>query len=126
MVHKAWLGLLVMLALSTYSDQPAMFPANSRPLTMGRSFLTVSLNIAKVANPNEVVEAIRRAPRLRESDLFLFQEVRHEKGKPSVAEAVAHTLGFAVAFVPAAAEIYDQGLAIVSRYPIDEVQISTL
>ena len=103
-----------------------MIPANPRPLTMDRSFSTVSLNIAKVANPNEVVEAIRSAPRLREADLFLFQEVRHEKGMPSVAEAAADTLGFVTAFAPAAAEIYDQGLAIVSRYPIGEVQIKNL
>ena len=40
--------------------------------------------------------------------------------------AVARTLGFATAFAPAAAEIYDQGLAIVSRYPIGEVQIKNL
>jgi len=115
-----------MVSLSTYFDPPAIIPENLRPLTLDRSFSTVSLNIARVANPNEVVEAIRRVRRLRESDLFLFQEVRHEKGKLSVAEAVARTLGFATAFVPAAAEIYDQGLPIVSRYPIGEVQIKTL
>jgi len=63
---------------------------------------------------------------LRESDLFLFQEVRHEKGKPSVAEAAARTLGFSTGFTPAAADIYDQGLAIVSRYPIGEVRINNL
>ena len=105
---------------------PTIIPANPRPLTMDRSFSTVSLNIAKVANPHEVVEAIRRAPRLREADLFLFQEVRHEKGKPSVAEAAARTLGFATAFAPAAAEVYDQGLAIVGRYPMGEVEIKRL
>lgn len=123
---KLWLGLLLMLPLSNHLDLPTTIPGNPRPLTVDRSFSTVSLNIAKIANPNEVVEAIRRAPRLRESDIFLFQEVRHEQGKPSVAEAAARTLGFSAEFAPAAAGIYDQGLAILSRYPISEVLVKKL
>lgn len=126
MTRKVWLGLLLMIPLFSYFNLPNPIPANPRPRTMDRSFTAVSLNIAKVANPNEVVEAIRRAPRLRESDLFLFQEVRHEQGKPSVAEDAARMLGYSTGFAPVAADIYDQGLAIVSRYPIDDVRITNL
>ena len=102
MTRKLWLGLLVMLPHFSYFDPTTVIPANPRLLTTDRSFSTVSLNIAKIANPNEVVEAMRRAPRLREADLFLLQEVRHEKGKPSVAEAASRTLGFVTAFASCA------------------------
>ena len=42
---------------------------NSAHLTPDRTFSTVSINIAKATDPNEVVNAIRVTPRLRDADL---------------------------------------------------------
>lgn len=102
-----------------------MVSTNPAELAVDRTFSTVSLNLAKAASPNEVVNAIRATPRLREADLYLFQEVRHQEGKPSVADKVARNLGYSVSFA-ASTGVYDQGLAIVSRYPIFNVQIKHL
>lgn len=62
-------------------------------LAHDRTFSTVSLNMAREIDPDKVVNAISNAPRLRDADLYLFQEVRHEEGKPSVADEVARKLG---------------------------------
>ena len=100
--------------------------ANSSHLTPDRTFSTVSLNIARTTDPNEVVNAIRVTPRLRDADLYLFQEVRNEEGRPSVAEEAARKLGHSIAFAASAAGVYDQGLAMVSRHPVTNVQITPL
>jgi endonuclease/exonuclease/phosphatase family metal-dependent hydrolase len=55
-----------------------------------------------------------------------MQEVANEDDKPSVAEQVAEQLGYVATFSPAARGIYDQGLAIVSRYPISDIEIRKL
>ncbi len=115
-----------MLPLTELFVPAALYSANRPSLAVDRSFTAVSLNTARVSDPNEIVEAIQSAPRLREADLYLFQEVRHKKGRLSAAEEAARTLGYATALAPAAADIYDQGLAIVSRYPIGDVQIKNL
>jgi endonuclease/exonuclease/phosphatase family metal-dependent hydrolase len=83
-----------------------------------RLFSTVSLNLAKTSDPDKVVDAIRRSQPLRDADLYLFQEVRNTDGQPSVAEQTARKLERAVFFETPAPNVYDQGLAILSRYPI--------
>jgi len=85
----------------------------------------VSLNLAKEPDPDTVANVICATPRLRDADLFLFQEVRHEKGKASVADEVGHHMGHSVSFA-AATDADDQGLAIVSRYPILDTKIQPL
>jgi endonuclease/exonuclease/phosphatase family metal-dependent hydrolase len=126
MSRKVLIGVFAMLPLAGFVSSSHRISANPAQLAMDRSFSMVSLNVARETDPNRVVEAIRNAPRLRDSDLYLFQEVRHEAGRPSVAEEAARKLGYAAAFAPAAADIYDQGLAIVSRYPIGDVQVKRL
>lgn len=86
----------------------------------------VSLNMAKEADANHVVEAIQAVPRLRAADLFLFQEVRHHRSGLSVAQEAARKLGYFSVFEPAAPNVYDQGLALVSRYPITASDIQRL
>src|SRR2546429_430058 len=86
--------------------------ANSAHLTADRPFSTVSLNIAKTTDPNEVENAIRVTPRLRDADLYLFQEVRNEEGRPSVAEEAAHKLGHSIAFAASAPGVYAQGAEV--------------
>lgn len=99
--------------------------AHPQPIMSERTLSTVSLNLAKESSSTTVVRAIRQAPRLRQADLFLFQEVRHTDGKPSVAEDAAHQLGYSAAF-QAAPGFVDQGVAIVSRYPLSDVRITDL
>ncbi len=99
--------------------------ANPSPAAGLRSFSAVSLNLAKVDSVERVVLAIRDAPRLRGADVFLFQEVSSQDGKPSVADETARSLGYSVAFA-AAPGFSDQGLAIVSRYPLKNVQVTDL
>jgi endonuclease/exonuclease/phosphatase family metal-dependent hydrolase len=88
-------------------------------------FSAVSLNLAKESAAVTVVRAIENAPRMHGADVFLFQEVRHAEGKPSVACEVADRLGYSSAFT-AAPGFVDQGLAIVSRYPVSNVQVTRL
>ncbi len=95
-------------------------PASDRVIS------AVSLNLAKETDSNTVVGAIRNVSRLRDADLFLFQEVANEKSNLSVAEKVACGLGYFVVFEQAAPRVYDQGLAVVSRYALDDVNIKRL
>lgn len=93
---------------------------------LNRTLSVVSLNMAKECDAGRVVSAIRSAPRLHEADLFLFQEVAHQPGGNSVVERAARQLGYFASFAPAAPEIYDQGLALLSRYPLDGIRINRL
>jgi len=63
---------------------------------------------------------------LRDADLFLFQEVVHTHDGPSVAEEAAKSLGHHAAFAASAPGVYDQGLGVVSRYPISGVAVKRL
>lgn len=90
-----------------------------------RTVSTVSLNLAKTASPDEIVSSIRTTPRLWEADLYLFQEVRHREITASVADEIGRTLEYSVSFAPSAG-VEDQGLAIVSRYPLIDVEVKHL
>jgi endonuclease/exonuclease/phosphatase family metal-dependent hydrolase len=90
-----------------------------------RTLSVVSLNMAKEKNPAKVVNAIQAAPRLRDADLFLLQEVVHARESSSVAEEAARRLGYFSTFA-AAPQANDQGLAIISRYPIGDIHIQNL
>ena len=85
-----------------------------------RTFCAVSLNLAKEPSSHKVVKAICAEPDLRDADLFLFQEVRRDSGKASVADEVAGRLGFSACFSESP-DATDQGLAIellvLPRYP---------
>jgi endonuclease/exonuclease/phosphatase family metal-dependent hydrolase len=114
--------VLTMLPLAGRSGRlpPLMEPTPDRTISV------VSLNLAKENDPDNVVNGIRSVPRLRDADLFLFQEVANGKHHLSVAEETARRLGYFALFEPAAPGVYDQGLALVSRYPVDEIDIKRL
>lgn len=90
------------------------------------TFSAVSLNIAKQRDSQKIVNAIRASSGLHDAHLYLFQEVTNAQGKVSVAEEAAHKLNYHVSFAPAAGDVRDQGLAIVSRYPIVRTRIMPL
>jgi endonuclease/exonuclease/phosphatase family metal-dependent hydrolase len=104
---------------------PRRIPANPEEPIPERSLSVVSLNMAKETDPSKIVRALDTAPRLRQTDLFLLQEVVDIDGKANTAGEVAHRLGYFAAFA-AAPGVHDQGLALMSRYPIRDVQIRRL
>jgi endonuclease/exonuclease/phosphatase family metal-dependent hydrolase len=119
-------GLLIVLpfAASVVVEKPHASPL-AATMSNERNFSAVSLNLAKEASSSTIVRAIQDAPRLREADVFLLQEVWHEEGKQSVAEKAARELGYSVAFQPARG-FCDQGVAIISRYPLNDIQTTPL
>jgi endonuclease/exonuclease/phosphatase family metal-dependent hydrolase len=91
------------------------------------SVSAVTLNVAREADAARVVAGIQSVSRLRDADVFLFQEVVHdETQKSNLAQDVARELGYFVCFAPAASGAFDQGLGIVSRYPLADTRIQQL
>ena len=82
-VRRLFIGTLITLALAAFV-YPRPIPPNSAAKAPDRSFSVVSLNMAKEGDPKKVVQSLERAPRLQDADLYLFQEVRQDSGKPSV------------------------------------------
>jgi endonuclease/exonuclease/phosphatase family metal-dependent hydrolase len=82
--------------------------------------------MAKENDAEKILDSIRKAPRVQNADLFLFQEVANGNSGPSVAERIAGRLGYSATFEPAAPGVYDQGLALVSRYAITDIEIKRL
>jgi endonuclease/exonuclease/phosphatase family metal-dependent hydrolase len=121
-----FIAVLTIPPLAGFARLSSRVQPNSTEPTPDRVVSVVSLNIAKENNAEKVVSAIRAAPRLRDADLFLFQEVAGGNANSSVAEEAARRLGYFALFEPAAPGVYDQGLALVSRYPIADVQIKRL
>jgi endonuclease/exonuclease/phosphatase family metal-dependent hydrolase len=90
-----------------------------------RTLSVVSLNTSKETDSDRIVRALDSAPRLRQADLFLLQEVVNADEQENTADDLARRLGYFAAFA-AAPGAYDQGLALVSRYPIRDVYIRRL
>lgn len=117
---------LAIIPIAGFLVIPPSVPASPDHPAPVRTIAAVSLNLAKEKNPDRIVRAIQNAPRLRNADLFLLQEVVNEDLKPNVAEATARKLGYFASFAAAAPGVHDQGLALVSRYPLSDVQIRRL
>lgn len=114
-----------MMPIAGFVSSPRNVSPNPSVPAAERTISTVSLNIAKETDPAKVVSAIHQAPRLRDADLFLFQEVSNQ-ATSNVASEAARKMGYFASFEPSAPGVYDQGLAIVSRYPLEEVRIKRL
>jgi endonuclease/exonuclease/phosphatase family metal-dependent hydrolase len=99
---------------------------NSKEPVAERTLSVVSLNTAGETNPDRIVSALDRSPRLRQADLFLLQEVAGRDGEANAAGELARRLGYFTAFAAADSRVHDQGLAVVSHYPIQDVQILRL
>ncbi len=100
------------------------YNVRSSPSTPALS--AVSLNMAKETDSNKVFHTISTTPRLRDADLYLLQEVCHRPRMPSVADETARKLGFFASFAAPVPGVYDQGLAIVSRYPLLGIETKPL
>ncbi|MCW5978852.1 MAG: endonuclease/exonuclease/phosphatase family protein [Bryobacteraceae bacterium] len=82
----------------------------------------VTLNVAKETNVDRMLRDLRRSPATADADIYLFQEAVGGNGAGAVAEHLAALLGYHVAAVPASPAVTDQGLAILSRYPLTDVR----
>lgn len=86
----------------------------------------VSLNTAKETSAERILKELRAAPPLGNADVYLLQEVRESPGEACVAERLGSALGMHVAYSPAAPDVRDLGLAILSRFPLRDVRIRAL
>ena len=97
--------------------QPVLSPA--------RSLTATSLNLAtETSFPNILRELDRR--QLLQSDLFFFQEVEHYPDRDSLLiDRLAQHLGYDYLFAPAqrVGKNGAQGLAILSRYPLQDPEV---
>jgi len=64
--------------------------------------------------------------RVSHADIILLQEVSHVEGGPSIASRLADRLGYQVAFAPEGKNVYDRGLAVVTKFPIEESKVEWL
>jgi len=95
-------------------------PPRGAELPAGRGLSVVTLNMAKVTDAGRIASELRASPELRPADLLLLQEV-----KDHTAADVAAALGLQVA-EGKAVHSSEQGLAILSRYPLTDVEVLRL
>lgn len=119
------LAVLIAITMLGLLAIPWRVPASTADPSPDRTLAAVTLNLARETDADRIMRAIHGAPRLRHADLFLLQEVVHAPGGTSVAEQAARRLGYHASFA-AAPGFQDQGLALVSRYPISDVRVTPL
>jgi len=126
---KSWWSavLLALLAFVILAAPPGNLPnlPNLAPTT-GETITIASLNLAHEANFDKVLHDVEASPRLRDANILLLQEVAHVEGGPSIASRLADRLGYSVAFAPEGEKIYDRGLAVVSKFPIEDSKVEWL
>jgi endonuclease/exonuclease/phosphatase family metal-dependent hydrolase len=118
-VKKLTVIFLTLLA-STSSGVPAL----TLPSQPGISIVT--LNLAKEASVARIQSEFQDVPALREADIFLLQEVSERPANPCVANRLGEALGLYVAYAPNRTVGSDLGLAILSRFPLRNIQIREL
>jgi endonuclease/exonuclease/phosphatase family metal-dependent hydrolase len=82
-----------------------------------------------VTDADQIVRELSASPAIRDADVYLFQEVvQPGKDKPDIGHEVARRLGRQAVFAPSFCMGGDvnQGLAIVSRYPLRDVSVQSL
>lgn len=105
--------LLVCLA----ARRPLARTAEDVPAAPGMSVVT--LNMAKETDLGRILREFAANPRLHDADVLLLQEVKQEPGqRECVAEQLAGRLGLHAVYSPAETGVTDQGLAILSRFPL--------
>jgi endonuclease/exonuclease/phosphatase family metal-dependent hydrolase len=115
---------LTLVSLVVSIAAPASVSSREPSTRSGLSVVTV--NMAKETSPERVLREWRAAPSLRDSDIFMLQEVKEENGRSCIAAALGAELGMHVAYSPEGPGIMDRGLAILSRYPLRDVRIRPL
>jgi endonuclease/exonuclease/phosphatase family metal-dependent hydrolase len=116
---------LVFWSPSGLADHTMAAASAQAPASGGLA--VVSLNMAREADAGRIVAEWRARPSLGSADVWLLQEVVHLDGEqPSVAHIVAGELGLHVASAPMKRGNTVEGLAILSRYPLRDVDVRQL
>jgi endonuclease/exonuclease/phosphatase family metal-dependent hydrolase len=115
------LAVIVWVASGSKHLSPSPVPAAE-----AGTFDVVSLNMAKERNVSTILRDLNANPRVRTADILLLQEVASDPGGPSVADQIAAKLGYSLFFAPAGPQTYDQGLAILSRFPVSDSAVLPL
>jgi endonuclease/exonuclease/phosphatase family metal-dependent hydrolase len=91
------------------------------------SISVVTLNLAKETDIEKVLEQLDTIAPVRRADVFLFQEVAQDRGrKTCIAEDLAKRLGMNLVYSPASTGVTDQGLAILSKFPLRDRSVRAL
>ena len=121
-------GFLTLLAFVILAAPPPNLPnlpqLNGAP--PADTITIASLNLDHQANFETVLRDIEAAPRLRDANIILLQEVAHVEGGPSIAKRLADRMGYQVAFAAEGPKIYDRGLAVISKFPIEDSKVEWL
>jgi endonuclease/exonuclease/phosphatase family metal-dependent hydrolase len=124
---KYWFsaGALTLVGVLALTGRPGNLP-NLEPAGPASTVSIASLNLDHETKFEKVLHDIDAAPRLRSADILLLQEVAHEDGGPSIASRLADSLGYSVAFSPEGPKVFDRGLAVVSKFPIEDSKVEWL
>jgi len=118
-----------ILVFSLLAGSVLFFPvAHPEPkIPSGPGISVVTLNMAKVTLMDRILTDLKAHPALAGADVLLLQEVKQDAGeRQCIAEQLASNLGLQVAYSPSATGITDQGLAILSRYPLKDIRVRPL
>ena len=129
-------ALCVLSATATRAETPT--PCVSSPIAQRQASASADqsqssrmVTIASVNLPGQprIADALEAWTQTREFDILLLQEVGHRSldGEAFVA-ALSERLQFHAIYAPAnlIGDTHTQGLAIVSRYPLDHVRVLPL
>jgi endonuclease/exonuclease/phosphatase family metal-dependent hydrolase len=86
----------------------------------GQTLVIASLNMAKEESAEAALKDLNSASKIGQADVLLLQEV-YGDDRHSIAAELADRMHRYVAFAPAAPGVNDQGLAILSRYPLHDI-----
>jgi endonuclease/exonuclease/phosphatase family metal-dependent hydrolase len=125
LLSAGFVTLLVVLVLTAGSPNLPNLP-NLEGAPPADTITIASLNLDHQANFEKVLHDVEAAPRLRSASILLLQEVAHVEGGPSIASQLADRLGYSVAFAPEGPKVYDRGLAVVSKFPIEDSKVEWL
>jgi len=121
-------GTLTLLALVLWAAPSPNLPnlPSLAGLPPADTITIASLNLDHQSNFEKVLRDVEAAPRLRSANIIRRQEVSHVEGGPSIASRLAERLNYSVAFSPEGPKVYDRGLAVVSKFPIEDSKVEWL
>lgn len=119
-------GALTLAAVLALVARPGNLPNLDALPPAADTVSIASLNLAHEGNFDKVVHDVEAAPRLRNADILLLQEVTNVEGGPSIASRLAERMNYQVAFAAEGPKIYDRGLAVISKFPIEDQKVEWL
>jgi len=127
---KLWLpagslALLAVLVLTAGSPNLPNLP-NLDPTAAADTISIVSLNLDHETSFEKVAHDVEAAPRVSHADIILLQEVSNVEGGTSIANRLADRMGYQVAFAAEGPKVFDRGLAVISKFPIEESKVEWL